>query len=1511
MYSKTKLLLCFALFLISAQANYAQLKDNPPSVKKENHLKVLHGDTISDNYHWMIENKFDVDFVNYLYAENAYAERNMKDSRLLQKKLYEEYRSYMQEQFDSEPEKEDSFYYYTRYEKDKEFAIYCRKKDSLTAKEEIYLDMNELAKKYMYVDLAGLTLTPDHSIMAYGLNAVGGDAGYFYFKNLNTGQIYPEEIENVSQLVWADNKTFYYIKENSKTKKADRLYRHTLGDSIKNDTLVYFEKEAKISISLEISGDYIILNRGSFSSSESLFLKRTTPFLSFQRFEPIQEGVEYSLTHYKKENYFYILSNWNAPNGQFLRAAIKPTPKEQWEVIVAPNPNIILNNVEVKKDFFIVSEREKGDQHIRIVNRNTHQDYRIKIDQEVYDLGFRAFDYDSTFIRYGYSSLLQPQKLFTHNLLTQKDSVYIDTITKKQELNPEDYTTQRLWATAKDGTFIPMDVVYRKNLELNGKAPVYMTAYASYGMIQPSGFNILLKSIVDRGFIYVLAHPRGESFMGKYWHTEGKLLNKKNTYTDIIACAEYLIDANYTQKGKISIRGGSAGGMLVGSVVTMRPDIWGVAVAEVPFVDVLNQMQDTAWSNIVPHFAEIGNPFMKDQYFAIKQWCPVQNTKAQDYPPILVTSGYNDSRVPVWSPAKWVATLRQVKQDTNLLFLKTNMDAGHGGSAGRYSGFKDEAFTMAFIMNSLGVKENYIEVRGKVVDLDGSPIPFANVFLKNTSYGTICNFDGEFLMELNADQKHLIVIKSVGFSTKEIEVDLDTRTSDLKVILENEDIYIQQVIVTSDGKDPAYGIIKHAQDKRKYYRDLVSSYSADVYMKGSERLNEIPKKMPKFLKKADLPDSTDLGLLYLSESVARFHFQQPEEYKEEMIASKQAGTKRGYSWNRTRDVMFNFYDNLINMRWYSERGFVSPIASSANFYYKYKLEESFRDQGKIIHKINVIPRRKSDPIFKGDIYITDQDWSIHSVNLSIGKESQIEFIDSINIKQSFVPLTDSISMPLSMEITDHIKIFGFGATGKNIGFFNNYKVNREFPEDFFQNEVFKVEKNANQKQADFWEETRPALLTLEEMKTYKKGDSLLTLQSSPAYKDSVNKAHNKVTFGKILIGGYNFRDNFNNYSWGFNSLGTMTDFNTVEGWTLNFQPYFTKRPDSLSFEWFTRYSLKSKLRYSLTNNRLYAEASGMFNLDYFKYQTIKIALGRRATQYNENAIDPFLNTLYTLLYQENYSKLFEETFLDLDYGINLNPSFRINASINYSHRKALINTSDFSYISFAEKEFTSNNPLDPLNDAPAFAPSNALVFNAQLSYYFKRSYQTYPDIRLYNRSEKPVLKINLKKAIPISTGDANYNYADFNISDDIKLNNFGTSYYSATIGGFFGTKNMQFADYKHFNGNQTIFLKSNPAVNVFNSLEYYKYSTNQSYVELNYNHHFNGWGGNKFPLLRKMKIQTLVGANVLYTQDQKDFTEMYFGFENIFGFMRIDFVGQYSSGEKFKPRFRLGIDFGF
>ncbi len=1509
MNNKRHCLLCLALMVFACLSTAQEIYE-APTAKKIEQINILHGDTTVDNYHWM-HDKYNTDFVNYLYAENAYADRMMKGSELLQKKIYEEYRKNIRDNFLTKPYKKDRFYYYTRYEKDKEFALYCRKKDSLTAKEEVYLDVNKISEDYLFAQLQFAQVSPNHKLLAFGLNTEGGDAAYLQIKNLETGEIYPDQIKKVAGFQWTGNsKTFYYQLENRKTKRANTIYRHTLGDNVKNDTLIYRETNPSIDLTISKSGEYLFLDRGAFTENEVLYLHENTPFGLFERFEPIEKGVEYRLRHYKQEDCFYIHTNWKAPNGCFLRAPIKPTQKKKWETIIPARDSVILSYVLVKNNYYILKERINGESQLRIINRKTGESTFIKPKLDVYTLGVgKTFDYDTCYFRYYYSSFMQPEKTFTHYLKKQVDSVFIDTFEQKYDVNPENYITKRLWAPTKDGKKVPMDIVYKKDLEINAQTPVYMYAYACYGSIEAPYFNYNLKTILDRGFIYVLAHPRGESILGKQWHEDGRLLKKINTYTDIIACCEYLINENYTSKGKIAIRGGSAGGMLVGSVVTMRPDIFGAGIAQVPFVDVLNQMQDTLWPNIISHFDEIGNPFKKDEYDAIKEYCPYQNTTSKAYPNILVTSGYNDSRVPIWSPAKWVAKLRAHKKDSTELLFKTNMDGGHGRAPGRFAALKEEAFVMAFIMKSLGIEENYIEVKGEAVDKDGSPVQFANVYLKGTTHGTCTNFDGEFLLEIRKGQPQEIVFQAIGFSKKIVPLDLNMRTSELEIQMENEDQYISQVIVTSDGKDPAYGIIKNAQKKRKYYLNQVKAYTADIYMKGAARLNEIPKKIPKFLRD-QAPDSTDIGLVYLSESVARYHYKAPNDYKEEMFASKSAGIQRGYSWNRAQDVLMSFYNNTINLKWYSEREFISPIASSANFYYKYKLVETYNEQDKLVHKIKVIPRRKSDPIFKGFIYINDGTWNIHSLNLTIGKESQIEFVDSLNIKQSHIPVADSIYMPLSMEITDHIKIFKFGVTSKNVGFFNNYKINRKFPEDFFKREVFRVEKGANKKDSVFWEDTRPALLTLEEVKKYHKSDSLTVLRESKTYQDSINKKNNKVTFGKIALLGYDYRNRFKNRNWGFNSIISMVDFNTVDGWSLNFKPYIYKYADSLSIPWFPKWDVAAKLRYSINNTKLYGEAKGTYTFEFFNFQSIRYEGGHITEQYNPDVISPLVNSIYSLSLKENYAKLYEKTYLNLNYGANINTFFRVSAGFEYAHRKALSNTTDYSWSKDDEKSYTSNNPLLPDNDDPAFATHNTLTLNLGIQFFFKRNYSTYPDLRLYHRSNKPVLTLHYKKSVSGLGSSVNYDYADFQVTDKIDFKNFGNSHYKLVVGGFFNTDSMSFIDYKHFNGNQTIFLR-NKTLSSFNSLEYYKFSTQKAFFEAHYEHHFDGWVVNKLPLVRKLKFQTLVGVNFLYTEEKKDYTELFFGVENIFNMFRVDFVGQYTQEDKFSPQFRIGMDLDF
>ena len=1493
-------------------------KIEPTIAKRADSIRILHGDTTHDYYYWM-QNKKNNEFINHLYAENAYADRIMRKSWLLQKRLYEEEKSYIRKTFRSDSLLKKGYWYYSRLEENKDFAIYCRRKDTIDAKEEIYFDGNKLAERYSYFSLSTFSFSPNRKLLAYGINNDGSDKGYLFIKDIDNDTLLNDEIERVSDLVWINDTVFLYTQENKKTHKDNKLYRHTLGQDVKTDKLIWWEqdKSRTTGISKTSSEEYIQIIRGGMDCQEIYYSEAKNPYSKFRLFQPTIPHKTYSFNHFKDDSTFYINTNIGKLNGKVMQCPINKTKLENWTDLINLPDSLELKGTFIHRKHLIYSVNYNGLNYIVIRDRETNKEKQISIEGENYLLGLnKGFGYDSLKFRYGYSSMIQPYITHEYDLVTGKDS-----IVKTQETilpyKQDDYETKRLWAKSKDNTEIPIDIVYKKGIKLDGNNPTLMYAYSSYGVNSNPIFDETKQMYLNRGFIYAIAHVRGSSFLGEQWHDEGKMMMKINTYTDFITCAEFLIDSGYTSSKNLAINGGSAGGMLMGAVVTMRPDLFKCVVPDVPFVDVVYEMQDTTWNNIVPHFFEFGNPFIKEQYNYFKTWCPYQNIKDTVYPDILVTSGFNDSRVPVWSPAKWVAKLRYHKTDTNLLLFKVNMGAGHSGASGRYKYLGESSFKQAFIMQSLGIKENYITATGKVYDKNGEILPFVNVYVKGTTQGTTSNYDGEFSLDLQEGTSQILVFQYIGFNKKEIPVNIKTNTTDIKITLETAVELLPQAVVSASGRDPAYGIIENAQKQRKKHLKQVDAYSVDIYIKGIGRLNETPKKLPKFMKNWDMPDSTDLGLMSLSESVAKYFYQAPDDYKEQMIASKVAGTNQGYSWNRAGDVMMNFYQNNIPMGWFAERGFISPIASSAMLYYKYQLTDVKMDNGKTIYKIKVIPRRKHDPVFKGYVYIVDSTWNFYTVDLILTKDANIKMIDSIQITQTHIPLNDSTWMPFTIQFKQHFKIFGFGGTETNVGTFSNYNLSPNFDNKFFGNEIFRIEDEANEQDTTYWDKSRYIVLTEDEKKYYSKADSLLQKRKDPVYLDSLKKANNKFKFGDILYRKYEYKNYPKYRSFKIEPIISPKTlyFNTVEGFTmrLNAHWYFfdkeeQKEENNLS-SWKSKVRINPELKYSFTNNELYGTL-------YMRAPFLSMKAGRDVVNY-ANMI-PLVNSIYTLLVKENYGKFYKKDYLQIWKRKRIMRGLIGSLELKYERRYPMQNNSDFSfynYFGLPDKEFISNNPQDPSNDAPSFKQHDIFIANFNFTIKFKQKYSTYPEWgKVYHDSKYPTVYVKYKTGFYTSDSRTGFNFAQLAVSDVIDMKLFGKSIYTINGGGFFANdENMEFVDYQHFMGNQTIFLMSSWGVQSmvpFNTLNYFDYSTNKYFLSGRWEHHFNGWVFNKLPVFRKLKFQVLAGTAMLYSEHNGLFTELFIGAENIFNVLRIDFVTNYQN-EKINPLIRVGVSVPF
>jgi len=677
---------------------------SPPIAEKIPKVDTSFGDIRIDNYFWL-RDKNNPEVIKYLQAENKYTETVMKPTEKLQEKLYKEMLSRIKETDLSVPEKIDDYYYYTREEKGKQYKIYCRKKSSLDAKEEILLDANELARGHNYLDVGVYKVSPDHQLLAYSIDTTGAEDFTLYFKDLNTGKVLTDVIQNTSYSAeWAnDNKTVFY-NTLDEAKRPYKLYRHALGTDPKNDALIYHEKDEAFNLDLKKSKSkaYLFMLLESETTSEDWYLDASHPQWGFKIIQPRQHEMEYSVEQHGDK--FYILTNDNAKNFKLMQAPINNPSKGNWKEVIPPADSVKLDNIEVFKNHLVVYERERGLKKIRITNLTDNQVHYVDFSEPVYTFWpERNPDFNTNLLRFDYTSLITPRSVFDYDMDKRTREL------KKQDevlggYNPSLYQSERVFVKASDGTLVPISLVYKKGMARNGKNPLFLYGYGAYGISSESYFSSNRLSLLDRGFIYAIAQVRGGGEMGRYWYEQGKLLNKKNTFTDFIACAEHLIAEKYTSKDDLVINGGSAGGLLMGAVTNMRPDLFKAVIADVPFVDLINTMLDPSLPLTVIEYEEWGNPQEKEYYGYMRSYSPYDNVQTKAYPNVLITTSLNDPRVSYWEPSKWTARLRALKTDKNLLLLKINMGAGHGGSSGRYDYLKDIALEYAFIFKVLGIK---------------------------------------------------------------------------------------------------------------------------------------------------------------------------------------------------------------------------------------------------------------------------------------------------------------------------------------------------------------------------------------------------------------------------------------------------------------------------------------------------------------------------------------------------------------------------------------------------------------------------------------------------------------------------------------------------------------------------------------------------------------------------------------------------------------------------------------
>ncbi|UZT97589.1 S9 family peptidase [Chryseobacterium fluminis] len=680
-----------------------------PTAEKQEHIREIHGDRVNDPYYWMIDyfkkGKDSTKVVDYLKAENNYWTGMMKDTEPFRAQLFKEMKARIKEKDESVPSFKNGYYYYTRTEEGKQYFKYCRKKGNLNAPEEVLLDVDQLAEGHAYFSASGFSISPDNTKLIYGVDDVSRRQYKLILKDLSTGKTTDLGIRNTTgTAVWAnDNKTIFYTGKNPETLLTEKIFRHTLGTASSADAMVYEEKDKSnyIGVGKSKNEKFIMIYSGATTSSETRYLDAAQPNGTFKVFQPRIKDVLYDVT--ALEDKFLITTNKDALNFKVMETPLDKTGIDHWKDFIPHRKEVLMEGISEFKNFLVFSERQNGLSQLAIYDRKTGKKEFLKFDEPtytVYPSGNPEYNTDN--FRFGYTSMITPSSQFEQDLKTGKR-----TLLKQQEVlggyNKENYITERLFATAKDGTRIPVSIVYKKGYQKNGNSPLLLYAYGSYGNSMDASFSSTRLSLLDRGFAFAIAHIRGGQEMGRQWYEDGKMMKKKNTFTDFISVGEYLVKEKYTSPKHLYAQGGSAGGLLMGAVVNMSPDLWNGVISQVPFVDVVNTMLDESISLTTNEYDEWGNPNNKEAYFYMKSYSPYENVEKKKYPNILVTTGLHDSQVQYFEPAKWVAKLRDMKTDKNVLLLKTDMDYGHGGASGRFDYLKDLALVYAFMFKLEGI----------------------------------------------------------------------------------------------------------------------------------------------------------------------------------------------------------------------------------------------------------------------------------------------------------------------------------------------------------------------------------------------------------------------------------------------------------------------------------------------------------------------------------------------------------------------------------------------------------------------------------------------------------------------------------------------------------------------------------------------------------------------------------------------------------------------------------------
>ncbi len=714
------ILIVSLIFATSCKQDKMRNDDIKPPIAEKVAKKVeKHNDVRIDNYYWMrltdeqrndkTPDEHTQKVLDYLNAENDYFDKKMAHTKQFREDLFKEMKARIKEDDQSVPYKDNGYYYINRYEVGGQYPIHSRKKETLEAKEEILFNVNEMAKGHDYYALHGIRISPNNKLTSFAVDTVSRRQYTLHFKNLETGEIYADKIDNTTgSATWAnDNKTIFYTKKDPVTLRSEKIYKHVLGTDVSEDKLVYEEKDETFDVFVykTKSKKYIVVGSYSTLTQEYQVLEADNPNGELRMIQPRIRGLEYGIYHYKDS--FYILTNKDgATNFKLMKTPEDKTTVENWVDVIPHREDTLLEDVSIFKDYLVLEERTNGLSKIRIKRWDESEDYYLPFEEETYSVGvYNNPEFDTSIIRYGYESFTTPASVIDFNMKDKSKEIKKEQEVLGGKFDKNNYKSERIWATARDGKKVAISLVYRKDTKIDKNTPVLLYAYGSYGYTVDDRFSTTRLSLLDRGFIYALAHIRGGQYLGREWYEDGKLFHKMNTFTDFIDCGKYLIKNKYTSAQHLYAMGGSAGGLLMGAVVNMNPELFNGVIAAVPFVDVMTTMLDESIPLTTSEYDEWGNPNKKEYYDYMLSYSPYDNVAKIAYPNMLVTTGLHDSQVQYYEPAKWVAKLREYKKDKNILLLHTNMEAGHGGASGRFNALKETAIDYAFLLDLEGIEK--------------------------------------------------------------------------------------------------------------------------------------------------------------------------------------------------------------------------------------------------------------------------------------------------------------------------------------------------------------------------------------------------------------------------------------------------------------------------------------------------------------------------------------------------------------------------------------------------------------------------------------------------------------------------------------------------------------------------------------------------------------------------------------------------------------------------------------